>query len=156
MPKISIDLSGQWQFMQYPLSARKMADLETGDWLDTPVPSSIYTSLINAGKIAQKDLESNPEDFASISDKPWIYKKIFDCPPELLECDKIEMIFQGLDTITSIWLNEKLITRTNNMFIAHTIDVAKLLVEKDNRLMIKFEPPIDYAKIFPAGKKTPS
>ena len=58
MPKLTLDLTGQWEFKQYPLSARKMDDLAAGDWHETAVPASIYTSLIEAGQIDQADIDA--------------------------------------------------------------------------------------------------
>ncbi len=146
MPKTSLDLTGIWEFKQYPLSARRMRDLDSADWLKTPVPSSIFNSLISAGKIKQIDIDTNPEDFSSVSEKPWVYRKIFDAPADLLESDCIDLVFDGLDTITNIWLNDKLIGKTNNMFIPFRFDVTGFLKPKNNILMVKFEPAADYAK----------
>lgn len=146
MPKVTLDLTGQWQFKQYPLSARKMDDLDTGDWHETTIPSSIYTSLIEAGQIQQTDIDANPENFSSISEHPWIYRKTFDADNNLLNCDRIDLVFDGLDTITSIWLNDKLIGKTNNMFIAFKFNITGLIKPKDNVLLVKFEPPNQYAK----------
>ena len=146
MPKASLDLTGQWEFKEYPLSARRMRDLDVGDWLRTPVPCSIFTSLIAADKIKQSDIDANPENFSWVSEKPWIYRKTFDAPAELLECGRIDLVFDGLDTIASIWLNDKLVSRTNNMFIPFRFDVTEILKPKDNSLLVKFEPPVQYAK----------
>ncbi|MHC4634949.1 MAG: glycoside hydrolase family 2 protein, partial [Planctomycetota bacterium] len=101
---------------------------------------------IKAGKINQADFYANPEKFSLVGEKPWIYRKIFDAPRELLKCDRINLVFDGLDTVTSIWLNDKLIGRTNNMFIPHTFEVTGLLRPKDNILLVKFESATQYAK----------
>ena len=146
MPITTLDLSGQWEFKQYPLSARRMRDLDTDNWLQTNVPSSVYTSLIQAGQIEKNDIDANPEIFQSISDLPWVFRKSFDVPGELLESDRQDMVFDGLDTIASIWLNNKLIGRTNNMFITFRFNVTKYLKPKNNSLLIKFESPNKYAK----------
>ncbi len=146
MPTTTFDLTGQWQFKQYPPNARRMRDLDEADWLETNVPSSIFTSLIDSGQIDANDLAANPENFTHISEQPWIYQKIFDAPDNLLTCDRIDLVFEGLDTIASIWLNDKLIARTNNMFIAHRLNVTKRLKPKNNRLLVKFDPAEAYAR----------
>lgn len=146
MLKATLPLTGKWEFREYPPSARRMRDLDSADWEQTEVPSSIFESLIEAGKINQADFFANPEKFSLVSEKPWIYRKIFDAPAELLECDRIKIVFDGLDTVTSIWLNDKLIGRTNNMFIPHAFDVTGLLRPKGNILLVKFESATQYAK----------
>ena len=146
MPKVSLDLTGKWEFKQYPLSSRRMRDLDSADWQEAVVPSSIFTSLIAADKIKQSDINANPENFFWVSEKPWIYRKIFDVCEELLGCDRVDLVFDGLDTIASIWLNDKLVGKTNNMFIPFRFDVTGLLNPRDNSLLVKFEPAVQYAK----------
>lgn len=146
MSKISLDLTGQWELKQYPLSARRMRDLDGGNWESAAVPSSIFESLIAADKIKRSDINANPEEFSWVSEKPWVYRKIFDVSEELIDCDRIDLVFDGLDTIASIWLNNKLVGRTNNMFIPFRFDVTKLLKPRNNTLLVKFEPAVQYAK----------
>ena len=146
MPKTVVELGGRWEFRKYPLSARRMRDLDSADWQPTDVPCSIFNSLISSGRIKQADIDTNPENFSWVSEEPWIYRKSFDAPVELLNCDRIDLVFDGLDTITSIWLNDKLIGRTNNMFIPFRFDVTGLLKPRDNLLLVKFEPATQYSK----------
>jgi beta-mannosidase len=123
-----------------------MRDLDSADWLQTSVPCSIFNSLIAAGQINRTDIDTNPEKFSWVSEKPWIFRKVFDAPAELLNCDRVELAFDGLDTITSIWLNNKLVGKTNNMFIPFRFDVTPFLKSRKNSLLVKFEPATKYAK----------
>jgi beta-mannosidase len=141
MAKQILDLTGKWQFKEYPAWARRMRDLDEENWLDCCVPSSIYTCLVKAGLIKLSDLNSNPKNFLWPSEKSWIFQKIFDIGAEFLEFDKIELVFDGLDTFCQIWLNDKLIARTDNMFCPYSFDV-KALLKKNNRLLIKCDSPL--------------
>ncbi|HPD47133.1 MAG TPA: hypothetical protein P5279_05100 [Anaerohalosphaeraceae bacterium] len=141
------DLTGPWEFRQYPSDARRMRDLDGEGWMATRVPSSIYTSLVEAGQIARADLDARPEDFAHISDEPWIYRRRFEADAELLGCDRIDLVFDGLDTITQIWCNDKLIGKTDNMFIGHRFDVTELVRPGKNRVLVKFNPAAAHAEM---------
>lgn len=149
MTKQILDLTGKWQFKEYPASARRMRDLDAvstgspqeGNWLNCPVPSSIYTCLLEAGLIKLSDLNSNPKDFLWPSEKSWIFQKIFDIDAEFLEFEGTELVFDGLDTFCQIWLNDKLVTKTDNMFCSYRFDV-KALLKKNNRLLIKCDSPL--------------
>jgi beta-mannosidase len=143
--KTTLDLSGNWQFKEYPLSVRRMRDLDTADWQPARVPSSVFTSLIESGQIDRTDINTHPERFAWVSEKPWVYRKTFDAPAELLDCDRTDLVFDGLDTVAGIWLNDKLIARTANMFVALRFDVTGLLRPDNNSLLVKFEPATEYA-----------
>jgi beta-mannosidase len=146
MAKEFLDLTGKWQFKQYPVSARRMRDLDEGNWLDCNVPSSIYMNLTDAGVIDRDKLNQNPDDFFQPSLEPWIYKKNFDVPADFLKSEKIELVFDGLDTFGQIWLNEKLIARTDNMFCQYRFDVTSLLKPRDNSLMVKFDSAVEEGK----------
>lgn len=146
MQKQTLELNGKWQYKEYPDSARRMRDLDGTDWLDCTVPSSIYDCLVKSEKINLFDLRANPQDFLWPSEKAWIFQKFFDCSSELLNLDKIEIVFAGLDTFCQIWLNDKLLGRTENMFCSYHFDVKQLLKEKDNRLLVKCESALENGK----------
>jgi beta-mannosidase len=146
MAKQILNLTGKWQFRQYPTAARRMRDLDDSEWCDCTVPNSIFINLVETGKIDRGDLEANPENYYWVSDTPWVYRKAFDVPEESLAADKIELVCDGLDTIASVWLNEKLLGRTDNMFIQHRFDVTKYIKAASNQLLIRFEPAAPHAK----------
>jgi len=64
MPKTSLDLTGKWEFREYPPSARRMRDLDSADWLATTVPCSIFNSLIEAGQIKEDALNETSNPFS--------------------------------------------------------------------------------------------
>ncbi|HBG27013.1 MAG: hypothetical protein A2Y10_20140 [Planctomycetes bacterium GWF2_41_51] len=134
-------LDGQWQFKKYPVTARRMRDLDEGDWLNCTVPSSIFSCLIDAGVIDRKSFDNNPEEHLQISLDPWIFRKTFDLPENFLT-DKVELIFDGLDTYSSIWLNGKLLAKTDNMFCQWRFDAVELK-PKSNELLIKFDSAVE-------------
>jgi beta-mannosidase len=140
MPKAFLDLNGSWEFREYPAEARRMRDLESEGWMRTEVPSSIFTSLMGSGLIAREQIDTHPEKFEWVSEKAWIYRRSFDVPSEIRDCNRVDLVFEGLDTVASIWLNGKLIGKTNNMFIPHRLDVTGQVKGADNVLMVKFEP----------------
>ena len=146
MPKTSLGLTGQWEFKEYPLSTRRMRDLDSSHWHQTTVPCSIFNSLIETSQIEQDDINANPEKFHWVSEKPWVYRKTFDAPESLLACDRVDLEFEGLDTLASIWFNGKLLGRTSNMFIPFRFDVTELLKPENNSLLVKFDPAAHHAK----------
>ncbi len=146
MKNKTIDLTGKWQFTEYPSQARRMRDVENGNWLPCSVPNSIFQNLIESHQIEKFDLLANPEKYKNVSRKAWLFQKFFDCTPEMIKLDRCDIVFEGLDTVTQIWLNGKLIAKTNNMFICHRVNVSGIIKEKNNHLMIKFQSPVEYAE----------
>ena len=138
MQKESLVLDAAWQFKEFPQSARRMRDLDSGHWMNASVPSSIYTCLRQAGVISIPKLSPDFNDIRWVDEKNWVFRKEFDVPPSLLEKEQVEIIFDGLDTVAHIWLNDKLIGKTENMFIGHRFHIKPYLKESGNRLYIKF------------------
>ncbi len=135
------DLTGNWQFKQYPHSARRMRDLDSvdsGPWHPATVPSSIYSCLIQSDQIDQAEIRTHPERFAWVSERSWIFRKVFDASGDLLGAGCVDLVFKGLDTVTQIWLNDKLVAKTDNMFIPYRFDVTSLVTPGKNTLLVKF------------------
>jgi len=149
-----INLAGKWQFKEYPVSARKAEDLNQSQWFEATVPNSVFTNLIEAGQINKEDLFSNPENYEWVSEKPWIYRRTFDISAEILELDRIELNCEGLDTLATIWVNNKQIGKPDNMFIPHRFDITKTLQPGENSIMIKFDSALLYSNAMMDRYKT--
>lgn len=146
MEKRIFDLGGNWEFREFPETARRMRDLDDGQWMPARVPSSIYSGLMEAGCFSRFDLEANPEDFGWVSERAWVYRKRFEPDEAWCTSDSFSLAFDGLDTFTHIWLNDKLIGKTNNMFIPRRFDVSGQLRPGINTLTVKFLPAIEQAE----------
>ena len=72
----------------------------------------------------------------------WEYKTNFNLSKKDLSKQHIELDFEGLDTYSSVYLNDSLILQTDNMFRNYTADVKELLKAGDNKLHIIFQSPI--------------
>ena len=145
MKKQIVNISGPWEFREFPETARRMSDLNEGRWLAAAQPQSIFLGLAEAGILMLSDLYAQPQAFGWVSRQAWVYRTRFSLPQEHLAADRAELVFEGLDTVTQIWLNEKLLGRTENMFIAHCFDVGSLLRPGQNDLVIQFQPVEEYA-----------
>ena len=143
MKKQQLELDGPWEFKEFPETARRMRDLDTGDWQAASVPSSIYTCLDRAGQIDSADLTANPQRHHWISQKSWIFRKQFDVSPDILNSDRVRLVFDGLDTIAHIWLNGKLLGKVENMFIPHRFDITGHLEPTGNIVHVKFLPALE-------------
>lgn len=112
-------------------------------WIDAEVPGTIHTDLLK-NKLIDDPLYSNSElKLGWIAESDWIYKTVFDMPFERND-SSVKIIFEGLDTIAKIYLNNVLIGTTKNMFLKYEFDVTDLLYQKKNELMIYFQSPVNY------------
>jgi beta-mannosidase len=145
MKKQIVNVSGPWEFREFPETARRMSDLEEGRWLATTQEQSIFHSLAEAGILTLSDLYAQPQAFGWVSRQTWVYRTRFELPQGQAAANCTELVFDGLDTVTQIWLNEKLLGRTENMFIPHRFDVGQWIRPGRNELVIQFQPAEDYA-----------
>lgn len=107
------------------------------------VPGSIHTDLMAAGLIPDPYQDNNEQLLAWIGQCDWEYSLDFSWH----DTDKTtsELVFLGLDTVTTISLNGRVIDETRNMHRTYSYDVGSLLKEGLNCLKVTFRSAIKYA-----------
>ncbi|OKL62158.1 Beta-mannosidase B [Talaromyces atroroseus] len=119
--KLSLSAS-QWQF--------KQADNESHDaWLPAPaIPSVVHQDLLANKKISDPLIGFNELDAEWISEKSWIYRTTIQ-KPAIPEGANSFIVFDGLDTFATVYLDGKLILQSDNMFLTHRVDVTSQLLD---------------------------
>ncbi|MFA7444316.1 MAG: sugar-binding domain-containing protein [Flavobacteriaceae bacterium] len=119
----------KWEFSQS----------DANNWLPAEIPSVVHLDLYKNGQIPDPFYSDNEKQLQWIEEKDWIYSTTFSVSREELENQNIELIFEGLDTYAEVFLNGKPILKSENMFIAHQVDVKKILNQGQNTLVVRFE-----------------
>ena len=104
-------------------------------------PSDVHLALIQGGIIADPFYRDNEKQLQWIGTEDWVFETEFDIDKVLLNKEKIELIFEGLDTYADVSLNDSLILSANNMFREWNVDVKEILKAKSNNLTIRFSSP---------------
>jgi len=146
MHDYTLNLEGCWFFKEYDPAGNFKTNLKSENWHEAEVPGSIYSQLIQTQQIQQQEIETHPDKFNWIAEKEWIYRKNFDVSEDILNRDRVDLVFEGLDTIATIWLNGKKIAQTNNMLIGHRFDVSDVIKAKANVLVVRFESALNHGK----------
>lgn len=123
----------------------------TEDWIDVEVPGDVHTALIAAGRIDDPYYDTNELDCAWVEDREWWYRTTFTGPDGLGPDERLELVFEGLDTYATVWLNGVELGRTENMFREHVFDITSA-VAGENTVAVRFDPPL----VAVAGKPVPS
>ena len=63
-----------------------------------------------------------------------------------MKYQNLELVFEGLDTYADVYLNNKLVLKSENMFIEYKIEVRSYLNTGGNELKIIFHSPINFNK----------
>ncbi len=111
-------------------------------WLQANVPGTVHTDLMENNIIDDPFFRLNEKDIQWIDKTDWEYKTNFVIEEEFLAKDRIELVFKGLDTYAKIYINDKFVITTDNMFIEWIIDCKEYLKVGENKLRVILESPI--------------
>ncbi len=106
------------------------------------VPGVIHTDLFANKQIEDPFYRTNEKDLQWIDKEDWIYKTEFNISSEELAYVNTELSFEGLDTYADVYLNDKKILSSDNMFRTWNVDVKPFIKEGANKLQIHFYSPI--------------
>lgn len=124
----------------------KFTQADSIAWLPAEVPGCVHKDLIRNGRIKDPFLSTNERDCQWVENKDWMYQtESFDVPDDLIKSDAVSLLFNGLDTYASVYLNDQLILTSDNAFRTYEVDVRKLLKRKNNVLRLLFQSPIRVA-----------
>src|SRR5689334_7501703 len=131
--KRTITLDGGWQFRE----AGKAG------WHAATVPGCVHTDLLNNKLIEDPFYRDNEQKQQWIGKTDWEYQATFKAAADLLAARHVELVFEGLDTYADVYLNDRLLIKTDNMFREWRVDCKGLLRAGDNTLRIRFRSPIN-------------
>ncbi len=114
-------------------------------WLSATVPGTVHTDLLQNGIIEDPFYADNETHLSWISQSDWIYRTEFEYPSGFEKDKPIELYFEGVDTISEIYLNGNKIGFTRNMFLTYRFDVTRFLKPGKNKLELNFRSPLSYA-----------
>ncbi len=124
-----IVLKDNWQFRQQG----------TAKWNNATVPGEVHTDLLNNKLIPDPFYRDNEKKMQWIEKKNWEYKTSFSVMPATLKRVHNELVFDGLDTYATVYLNNQLVLKADNMFRQWKVDVKKILKPGNNNLVIVFQ-----------------
>lgn len=115
-------------------------------WMEVSVPGDVHTTLVAASRIPNPFIDRNEEACRWVEEREWWYRLTF--TPEvssLKQGERLQLIFHGLDTFATIWLNGEFLGKNANMFREVIFDVSnRLRINKTNTLAVCFDPPLSH------------
>ncbi len=116
----------------------------SSDWISTAVPGEVHVALMDAGRIPDPFVGENELDVAWVAETDWEFEGVIQVHETLLAQDRVQLCFDGLDTLACVWLNGTLLGETNNAFRTYSWEVKKLLHVGENRIHMVFNSPVKY------------
>ena len=114
--------------------------------LSCTVPCSLYSILLDNGLMDDPFYRLNDQEATALSDQDCTFETTFAADSGLMEKDFVKLVFHGLDTLCDVYLNEALLTQTDNMHRTYTIDAKPLIRAGENHLRIDIHSPVAYIR----------
>ena len=134
LPSDTLTLSRGWTFSEHGSSEVHPAT----------VPGVVQQDLIRLGKLPDPYYRLAEDSIQWVGERDWDYACTFTLSPEQLQRPSIHLLFEGLDTYASVYLNGQKILEAENMFVAHEVDIRPY-VKASNRLEVRFRSPLTAA-----------
>ena len=110
--------------------------------LEARIPGCIHTDLMRNNLIEDPYYRLNEGDVQWVDKQDWLYQTSFILNRQEFNRQNHELKFEGLDTYATVYLNDSMILKSNNMHRTYTVDVKHFLVEGLNSLKVILESPI--------------
>lgn len=101
----------------------------------------IHHELRAIGQLADEGIGLNERDVQWVGEKDWIFGTEFSTPSGLADSETAQLVFDGLDTVTTVTLNDEVILHCDNFFLPQRVDVTGKLQHngKLNKLELCFD-----------------
>jgi beta-mannosidase len=140
----------QWKLKDYApgdglASGAFKERFDEAGWLDVAVPGDVHTALISSGRIDDPYYDRNEEGCSWIEDREWWYRTSFEGQEKPLRPEeRLRLIFRGLDTFATVWLNGEKLGEHHNMFREASFDVSDRVRRGQNTLAVLLDRPLDH------------
>ncbi len=138
-----IDLNGTWEFKAVDKYRRLPKEISgITEWMSGAVPGTVHTDLLTNGKIPDPFYRMNEEDVQWVDSQQWVYRREFEVDEKFLKEKSIELVAEGLDTYSSIRINNRRLGTTADMFVEHRFNAKRFLRKGTNHIEILFDSPV--------------
>lgn len=129
---MKIELAGKWKLSNKP---KKIA-------IDAILPGDNYTSLLEAKKIVDPYFGKNELEVQWVADTDWVYERNFHLSEAFLSFSQIQLHLFEVDTFAKVYINNQLVSSSDNMFYPVEVNVKHALKVGLNHISIHFASPV--------------
>ncbi|WP_437184195.1 glycosyl hydrolase 2 galactose-binding domain-containing protein [Subtercola boreus] len=127
-----IDLTGVWRGMVDPAGPTDLpheAYSLIGKEFGAKIPGAIHADLQSARIIPDPFIDQNEDLVAWVGRTDWKLERPL---PHLTKIERVNLVFDGIDTVATIRLNGRELGRTRNMHRDYRYDISSVLVTRIN------------------------
>ncbi|MBQ9748538.1 MAG: glycoside hydrolase family 2 protein [Clostridia bacterium] len=115
-----------------------------GEALTGRVPCSLYSILLQHGRIEDPYLRLNEKAATALSAKDCEMSTVVTVTREMLACTHLELCFYGLDTLCDVFVNGVKVLYADNMHRTWRVDVREHVRVGENAVRLHFYSPSEY------------
>ncbi len=147
----SLSLNGDWTLVHFAEGDHTAASPEALQSLKLPeiqasVPGNVELDLVRAGQLPEPYYGANIRLLRPLETHEWWYRRTFRVPESWVKPGSV-MVFEGLDTLATVWLNGVMIGQSDNMLIEQRFDAGDALrVGAENELVVRIASALNYAR----------
>ncbi|MFD1403825.1 glycoside hydrolase family 2 protein [Robinsoniella peoriensis] len=134
-------LNKSWVLHEAPFSwdRQYLADINkiNEGWYKCDLPVDVRMPLIDAGVIKEPLEGDNSYESKWIEERSWWFQKHFSSADIGMENEVIELVLEGLDTNSDIFLNDQYIGSHQNVHYPFICEIKRFLVNGDNKLSVR-------------------
>jgi len=108
------------------------------------VPGCVHTDLLAAGLIDDPYLDRNEETLAWIGESDWSLTTTL--ASSVVAHDRVDLVFEGLDTVAEVLLDDQQVLSTRNMHRTYRADITRRFTGAPQQLQVRFASPLRYAR----------
>ena len=132
-------LNGNWQLNSDALARYNVSNLKV------KVPGSIYSDLLRYKLIEEPYFRANEAKMLDIMKDDYTYSRLFRLSSSDLK-KEINLVFLGIDTVSEIYVNGKLVAKTFNMHRRYNININDSVRVGDNNLKVIIKSCLEFIK----------
>ena len=119
---------------------------EDGRVVAGQIPGSVYSFLLEAGEIEDPYYRDNELRVLPLMEEDYSFVRQFNLPEKIAGCTHQVLRFEGIDTLSDVYLNGVKLGSTDNMHITWEYPVRGILKEKDNILTVTTHSPLRFIR----------
>ncbi|MET9628877.1 sugar-binding domain-containing protein [Lentzea sp. NPDC006480] len=135
---------------QLTATTAEVPDNVRGRAVPATVPGSTHLDLLASGLITDPFLDRAETELTWMHRADWHYRTTF-LAAAVTSDQRVDLVFDGLDTMATVELNGHLLGQTANMHRSYRFDVRRFLVDGGNDLTVSFSSALAHAEKAEAG-----
>ena len=116
----TFNLTDNWEWKQRTEGdSDQIALARDGSWTKTSVPTEIFKDLLEAGRIQDPRIDDNEKAVQWVGEVDWLYRTQFTIDTLPHDGEKAVLVFEGLDTFASVYLNGTMILKAEVLLVLY-------------------------------------